>query len=164
MFLNQIPDNCKLTSGNSMNHHQLKSDVSFHFSSEKTLSLVKIVETGKKIRAAGSCCMDQSSYFKCLFRPNNLDFFGRVLSGYQGVIAKIKQFCDRFEILILTQLILKRRHCLRQVLKKKLWFTLSITASRRVFLFSSSIQYDDSKKIIANPVLPVISDSLHFVK
>ena len=118
MFLNQIPDNCKLTSGNSMNHHQLKSDVSFHFSSEKTLSLVEIVETGKKIRAAGSCCMDQSSYFKCLFRPNNLDFFGRVLSGYQGVIAKIKQFCDRFEILILTQLILKRRHCLRQVLKK----------------------------------------------
>ena len=30
-----------------------------------------------------------------------------------SVIAKIRQFCNRFEILILTQLILKMRHSLR---------------------------------------------------
>ena len=30
------------------------------------------------------------------------------------MIAKIRQFCNRFEILILTQLILKMRHILRK--------------------------------------------------
>ena len=45
--------------------------------------------------------------------PNNLDIFGRVLFGYWGMIAKIRQFCNRFEILILTQSILKMRHSLR---------------------------------------------------
>ena len=103
-----------------------------------------------------------------------------------SVIAKIRQFCNRFEILILTQLILKMRHSLRQVYRKKFWFTMLITASRldcsqspvrsfrytasyrhgyldfqmyrgsgcrglqRVFLFSSSIQYDDLRRLQQN--------------
>ena len=35
---------------------------------ERTLNLGESVGIEKKIRAAGSCCMDQSSYFKCLFQ------------------------------------------------------------------------------------------------
>ena len=35
---------------------------------EKTLNLRESVAIKKKIRVAGSCCMDQSSYFKCFFR------------------------------------------------------------------------------------------------
>ena len=35
---------------------------------EKTLNLGESVGIEKKIRAAGSCCIDQSSYFKSLFR------------------------------------------------------------------------------------------------
>ena len=51
---------------------------------ERTLNLGENVEIEKKIRAAGSCCVDQSSYFKFLFRIedlNNLDFLGRLLFG-----------------------------------------------------------------------------------
>ena len=59
--------------------------------------------------------MDQSSYFKCLFRlarkSKQSGFFGTSTVRILGpVIAKIKQFCNRFEILISTQLNLKMRH------------------------------------------------------
>ena len=72
MFLNQIPDSFKLTSGKQWQQHEpplVKDQRFFPFldREEKTLNLGESVAFEKKIRAAGSCCMDQSSYFKCLF-------------------------------------------------------------------------------------------------
>ena len=65
MFLNQIPDKWQ-------QHEQplVKEQRFFPFlhREEKTLNLGESVGIEKKIRAAGNCCMDQSSYFKCLFR------------------------------------------------------------------------------------------------
>ena len=51
--------------------------------------------------------------FRLARKSKQSGIFGRVLYGYQGVIAKIRQFCNRFEILISTQLILKMRQSLQ---------------------------------------------------
>ena len=88
--------------------------------------------------------MDQFSYFKCLFllarKFKQSGFFGTRSVWILGCDSQDQTFCNRFEILILTQLYNFENET--YFTKKKFCFTMFITASRRVFLFSS-IQYDD---------------------
>ena len=71
MFLNQIPDNFKLTP-ESQHETPLVKEQFFPFFHEKMLNLAgrrkkRCVKIEKKIGTAGSFCMDQS-YFRFLFR------------------------------------------------------------------------------------------------
>ena len=68
--VNQIPENSKLTS-TSINHLLVKELLFLPFLHKKTFNVVerskkRCVENAKKIRGAGSFCMDQS-YFRFLF-------------------------------------------------------------------------------------------------